>query len=84
MSEALIDEHPITGSRTETMESRKRTVRRTAPNRVDQSVDVLSLAPLPHIVALIESGGQLTLGALPPIKCVAVANDDHICSAAAT
>jgi hypothetical protein len=34
-----------------------------------------------HLTALIEGGGQLTLGALPPMKCVAVANDDHVCYA---
>ena len=63
------------------MESRKRTRRGTAASSVAPPADPLSLAPLPHLIALIESGGQLTLGALPPIKCVAVANDDDICYA---
>ena len=63
------------------MESRKRTRRGTAPSSVASPADSLSVAPLPHLIALIEAGGQLTLGALPPIKCVAVANDDDICYA---
>jgi hypothetical protein len=63
------------------MESRKRARRGTAASSVAPPADTLSLAPLPHLIALIEGGGQLTLGALPPIKCVAVANDDDICYA---
>jgi len=35
------------------------------------------LAALVHIEELIENGGQITLGQLPPIECVAVANDEH-------
>jgi hypothetical protein len=63
------------------MESRKRARRGTAPSSVTPTTDTLSLAPLTHLIALIEGGGQLTLGALPPIKCVAVANDDDVCYA---
>ena len=37
---------------------------------------------LPHIVALIDNGGQITLGAMHPIKsAVAIANDDCNCLA---
>ena len=32
---------------------------------------------LANIATLIDSGGQITLGALHPIKCVAIANNDH-------
>ena len=32
---------------------------------------------LVNIAALIDNGGQITLGALHPIACVAIANDDH-------
>jgi len=63
------------------MESRKRTRRGPATGRLEPSAEALSLAPTPNIVALIEHGGQITLGALPPIKCVAIANDDDICYA---
>lgn len=34
-----------------------------------------------NIVALIDDGGQITLGALDPIKCVAIANTDYSCLA---
>jgi len=34
-----------------------------------------------NIAALIDDGGQITLGALHPIPCVAIANDDHACLA---
>ena len=63
------------------MESRKRARRGPAAGRVEPSAEALSLAPTPNINALIEHGGQITLGALPPIKCVAVASDDDICYA---
>jgi hypothetical protein len=37
---------------------------------------------LPHIVALIDNGGQITLGAMHPMKFgVAIANDDCSCLA---
>ncbi len=32
---------------------------------------------LPNIEALIEYDGQITLGNLDPVGCVAIANDDH-------
>ena len=36
---------------------------------------------LANIAALIDTGGQITLGALDPIKCVAIANDEANCLA---
>jgi hypothetical protein len=59
------------------VESRKRARRGIAPSRVASSAAAGEQLPLPNIVALIDGGGQITLGALHPIKCVAVANDDH-------
>ena len=35
----------------------------------------------PSIADLIDDGGQISIGALPPIKCAAVANDDYNCLA---
>ena len=63
------------------MESRKRARRGTAPSRVASPPGTAARLPLANIAALIDDGGQLTLGALYPIKCVAVANDDHNCLA---
>ncbi|TAK46499.1 MAG: hypothetical protein EPO23_14975 [Xanthobacteraceae bacterium] len=51
--------------------------RGTAPSRVaarDQP-------PLANIAALIDNGGQITLGALRPIACAAIANDEENCLA---
>jgi hypothetical protein len=42
---------------------------------------VQAQAPLPNIAALIDNGGQITIGALRPIACAAIANDDHDCLA---
>ena len=39
------------------------------------------LASLPNVSALIEAGGEITLGALTPLPCVAVASDDSNCLA---
>ena len=36
---------------------------------------------LANIAALIDHDGQITLGALDPIKCAAIANDDDSCLA---
>ena len=56
------------------MEPRKRARRGTASSRVTSPSGARPL--LANIAALIDSGGQITLGALDPIKCVAIANDD--------
>lgn len=63
------------------MEPRQRARRGTAPSGVVSPPDTAARLPLAHIAALIDNGGQLTLGALYPIKCVAVATDDHNCLA---
>ena len=59
------------------MEYPKRTRGGTAPSRVA----VAGQSPLANIAALIDQGGQITLGALHPIKCAAIANDHHNCLA---
>lgn len=59
------------------MESRKRARRGTAPSRVASRSGASDERVLANIAALIDSGGQITLGALHPIECVAIANDDH-------
>jgi hypothetical protein len=48
-----------------------------APGRVAGQAQ----CPLTHIAALIDSGGQITIGALRPIACAAIANDEHDCLA---
>ena len=59
------------------MESRKRPRRGTAPSRVAAPELATGTAELAYIAMLIDEGGQITLGALHPIPCVAIANDDH-------
>ena len=59
------------------MEHRKRTRRGTAPSRVAAKPQ----SPLANIDALIDQGGQITLGALRPIKCAAIAHDHQNCLA---
>jgi hypothetical protein len=63
------------------VESRKRTRRGAAPSRVASPPGAAERPPLANIAALIDNGGQITLGALDPIKCVAIANDDCNCLA---
>jgi hypothetical protein len=53
-----------------------RTRDRAAPGRVTASINALE-----NIAALINSGGQISVGQLPPIRCAAVANDDDNCLA---
>jgi len=57
------------------MESRKRVRRGTAPGRVASAGAATDL-PLENIAALIDHGGQITLGAMEPVGCVAIANED--------
>ncbi len=60
------------------MESPKRPRRRTSQSRVEEELQFdPGAAELKYIGMLIEDGGQVTLGALHPIPCVAIANDDH-------
>lgn len=53
-----------------------RTGTRAAPGSVSAPIDALR-----NITDLIDSGGQVSLGQLPPVRCAAVANDDHNCLA---
>jgi hypothetical protein len=59
------------------VERRKRARGRTAPSRVAERRDAF----LPNIAALIDHGGQISLGAIGPINCAAVANDEDQCLA---
>jgi hypothetical protein len=34
-----------------------------------------------HLEALIEGGGEITIGSVPPFECVATATDEHNCLA---
>lgn len=61
------------------MESRKRPRRGAAASRITPAGPASRY--LPNIAELIEDGGQINIGALPPIKCAAVANDDYNCLA---
>lgn len=56
------------------MERPKRS-RGTAPGGVAAD------AALANITELIDNGGQITLGAVHPIKCAAIATDGHACVA---
>jgi len=53
-----------------------RTRDRAASGRVTASIDALK-----NIAELINSGGQISIGQLPPVRCAAVANDDDNCLA---
>jgi hypothetical protein len=59
------------------VERRNRAKRRTAQSRVDE----LREGFLPNIAELIDSGGQISIGAIGPVECAAVANDDDQCFA---
>jgi hypothetical protein len=59
------------------MESRKRPDRRTPPSRVDDLQFDTGAVELKYISMLIDDGGQVTLGAVHPIPCVAIANDNQ-------
>ena len=62
------------------MEHRKRARRGTAPSRVAAKPQF----PLANIAALIDQGGQITIGALHPVACAAIANDEDNCLAMLT
>ena len=63
------------------MESRKRVRRGTAPGRIASPPNAAAYPALANIAALIDHGGQITLGAMEPIRCVAIANEDFGCLA---
>lgn len=37
----------------------------------------VSLPSLPNIEQLVDGAGQITIGAIHPLRCVAIANDGH-------
>lgn len=59
------------------MERRKRSERGVARSRIAGA----DRPPLANIAELISHGGQITVGALRPVQCAAVANDEHSCLA---
>ena len=59
------------------MASRKRTGSRPAASGVAQTQH----SALPNIAALIDAGGQISIGALHPVDCAAIANDEDVCLA---
>jgi hypothetical protein len=59
------------------VERRKRARGRTAPSRVAERHEAF----LPNIAALVDYGGQISIGAIGPITCAAVANDEDQCLA---
>ena len=63
------------------MEPRKRARRGTASSGVAAPASAAERLLLPHIGLLIDEGGQITVGALPPVNCLAIANDDYNCLA---
>jgi hypothetical protein len=63
------------------MESRKRTRRKAARSRVVAKPAIAQSQYLPNITALIDNGGDITVGALPPIRCVATACAEYGCLA---
>lgn len=59
------------------MERRKRTRAGVAPSRIAAG----NQPPLAYIADLIDNGGQITIGALHPVECAAIANDEDSCLA---
>ncbi len=63
------------------MERRRRTARRPVPgglNTRDLSTSGSEALPeLPNIEQLVSDQGQITIGAIYPMRCVAIANDGH-------
>jgi hypothetical protein len=59
------------------VERRKRVRDGVAPSRVTKG----DQPPLANIAVLIDNGGQIAVGSMPPIKCAAIANDDNNCLA---
>ena len=58
-----------------------RSRRGSAPSRIASSAVVGDSAALPNIATVIDHGGQVSLGALHPLPCVAIANVDYGCLA---
>ena len=58
------------------MEHRSRPARRTPARSVKSDPASDPLAALEHLTALIQTEGQITLGQMRPVGCVAIANDN--------
>lgn len=52
-----------------------------SPNRGTTGCVSTSSDELANIAELIDYGGQISIGAIRPIPCAAIANDDHTCLA---
>lgn len=63
------------------MEHRSRSARPAQASGVKPDPASDPLAALEHLNALIQTEGQITLGLMRPVGCVAIANDDHTCLA---
>jgi hypothetical protein len=63
------------------MEHRSRSARPAQASGVKPDPASDPLAALEHLNALIQTEGQITLGLMSPVGCVAIANDDHTCLA---
>ncbi|MDO8767468.1 MAG: hypothetical protein Q7K57_01915 [Burkholderiaceae bacterium] len=63
------------------MERRRKSVWRPAHGRLSAtampSSSATSFPDLPNIEQLIDAEGQITIGAIHPLPCVAIANDGH-------
>lgn len=63
------------------MERRSRPAGRKPASRVAPNPPHDPLAGLPNVAALIETEGQISLGQMAPVGCVAIATDEHNCLA---
>lgn len=63
------------------MERRTRPGRSKPGSRVTADASSDPFAALPHLIEFIEAEGQITLGQMTPIGCVAIASDDYNCQA---
>lgn len=63
------------------MERRRKPAQRPAPGRLSsiaaEPVGSEPMPELPNIEQLVDGEGQITLGAIHPLRCVAIANDGH-------
>ena len=63
------------------MERRRKPAQRLVPGRLNSTAaEHLGSEPMPkllNIEQLVDGEGQITIGAIHPIRCVAIANDGH-------
>lgn len=61
------------------MERRRNPVKPAAPGRLSSTAGAGGepLPDLPNIGALVDGEGQITIGHIYPIRCVAIASDGH-------